>query len=120
MPSSAKNSPSKLELNNKLTKRATRSKHAKNVNGTHLDFELDGEVVDIQSPDVFDSQYQPSSVDLHRSEILRRPLVIPASRRNPLRMDTQDGPWSISVAESPNDPTTYSIYIKSESPEIHL
>lgn len=35
------------------------------------------------------------------------------ARRKPLRMDTQDGPWSVSVAENPHDTKTYSIYIQS-------
>lgn len=36
-------------------------------------------------------------------------------RRPPVRIDAQDGPWSISVAETPHDAHSYSIYIKSES-----
>jgi hypothetical protein len=28
-------------------------------------------------------------------------------------MDNQDGPWSVSVAESPYDARSYSLYIKS-------
>jgi len=38
----------------------------------------------------------------------------PSSRRPPVRMDAQDGPWSISVAETPHDSRSYSLYIKSE------
>ena len=38
-----------------------------------------------------------------------------SSRRGPVRMDTQDGPWSVSVAETPYDARSYSLYIKSES-----
>ena len=38
-----------------------------------------------------------------------------STRRPPLRMDNEDGPWSVSVAESPYDPRSYSLYIKSES-----
>lgn len=41
-----------------------------------------------------------------------------ASRRKLVRMDAQEGPWSISVAENPYDKknhNNYSIYIKSES-----
>lgn len=38
-------------------------------------------------------------------------------RRKPLRMDAQDGPWSISVAENPSDTKSYSIYIQSK---LHL
>ena len=38
-----------------------------------------------------------------------------STRRPPVRIDTQEGPWSISVAETPHDARSYSIYIKSES-----
>jgi serum/glucocorticoid-regulated kinase 2 len=34
----------------------------------------------------------------------RRPLV---------RIDNQDGPWTVSVAETPHDPHSYSLYVKS-------
>lgn len=36
------------------------------------------------------------------------------TRRAPLRMDAQDGPWSVSVAEHPHDKRLYTLYIKSE------
>lgn len=36
-----------------------------------------------------------------------------AMRRHPLRIDVQEGPWTISVAETPHDARSYSIYIKS-------
>jgi hypothetical protein len=36
------------------------------------------------------------------------------SRRAPLRMDAQDGPWSISVADHPHDARSYTLYIKSK------
>lgn len=35
--------------------------------------------------------------------------------RHPVRMDAQEGPWSISVAETPHDTHSYSLYIKSAS-----
>ncbi|KAJ3807381.1 hypothetical protein F5876DRAFT_48171 [Lentinula aff. lateritia] len=35
------------------------------------------------------------------------------SRRGPVRID-QDGPWSVSIAESPHDSRSYSLYIKSQ------
>jgi len=35
-------------------------------------------------------------------------------RRGAIRMD-QDGPWSVSVAETPYDAHSFSLYIKSES-----
>jgi len=34
-------------------------------------------------------------------------------RRGAIRMD-QDGPWSVSVAETPYDAHSFSLYIKSE------
>lgn len=37
-------------------------------------------------------------------------------RRPPVRLDLQEGPWSVSVAETPHDAHSYSIYIKSEFP----
>ncbi|KAG6380673.1 hypothetical protein JVT61DRAFT_5045 [Boletus reticuloceps] len=41
-------------------------------------------------------------------------------RRPPFRIDAQEGPWSISVAETPHEARSYSIYIKSEShPSTH-
>lgn len=45
-----------------------------------------------------------------------KPLHPPHSqypRRPPVRMDNQDGPWSVSVAETPGDPLSYSLYVKS-------
>lgn len=40
-----------------------------------------------------------------------------APRSTPTRRarDGQEGPWTISVAESPHDPSSYSLYVKSES-----
>lgn len=37
------------------------------------------------------------------------------ARRAPVRMDNHDGPWSVSVAETPHDSSSYSLYIKSKS-----
>jgi hypothetical protein len=36
------------------------------------------------------------------------------NRRHPLRLDAQDGPWSVSVAETPHRALSYNLYIKSE------
>ncbi|KAF5346145.1 hypothetical protein D9758_009983 [Tetrapyrgos nigripes] len=41
------------------------------------------------------------------------------SRRPPVRVD-QDGPWSVSVAESPHDPRSYSLYIKTPTHNLTL
>ncbi len=39
---------------------------------------------------------------------------LPQNRRAPVRIDAEDGPWSVSVAESPHDTRSYSLYIKSK------
>jgi len=41
------------------------------------------------------------------------PQSMPTQRR-PIRVDNQDGPWTVSVAETPHYASSYSIYIKSE------
>jgi serum/glucocorticoid-regulated kinase 2 len=38
-----------------------------------------------------------------------------APRRQVLRVDAQDGPWTVSVAENPHHPSSYTLYVKSES-----
>lgn len=43
-----------------------------------------------------------------------RPIDMNMPRRPPVRMDAQGGPWSVSVAETPHDARSYSLYIKSE------
>lgn len=43
------------------------------------------------------------------------PVKSMPSRRMPFRVDGQDGPWAISVAETPHDASSYSLYIKSKS-----
>ncbi len=43
-----------------------------------------------------------------------------ASRRKLARMEAQEGPWSVSVADTPYDKNSYSIYIKSEYSTSHL
>ncbi|KAF8910199.1 hypothetical protein CPB84DRAFT_1673057 [Gymnopilus junonius] len=43
-----------------------------------------------------------------------------SSRRGPVRMDTQDGPWSVSVAENPYDSLSYSLYIKTPTHNLTL
>lgn len=39
-----------------------------------------------------------------------------SNRRGPPRSAEHEGPWAISVAETPHDASSYSLYIKSESP----
>lgn len=41
-------------------------------------------------------------------------------RRPPVRIDAQEGPWSVSVAETPNDAHSYSIYIKTSTHNLTL
>ncbi|KAF8496449.1 hypothetical protein F5888DRAFT_387239 [Russula emetica] len=36
------------------------------------------------------------------------------ARRQVLRVDAQDGPWTVSVAENPHPPSSYTLYVKSE------
>jgi hypothetical protein len=40
------------------------------------------------------------------------------ARRQVLRVDAQDGPWTVSVAENPHRPSSYTLYVKSECPFI--
>ncbi|KAJ7762342.1 kinase-like protein [Mycena maculata] len=42
------------------------------------------------------------------------------ARRPPVRMNPQDGPWSVSVAETPDDPRSYSLYIKTPTHNLTL
>lgn len=39
----------------------------------------------------------------------------PPARRQVLRVDAQDGPWTVSVAEN-HHPSSYTLYVKSECP----
>jgi len=59
---------------------------------------------------------QQSVIDLTVDDMKVIDTNIPhaSTRRPPVRMDNEDGPWSVSVAESPYDPRSYSLYIKSE------
>lgn len=41
------------------------------------------------------------------------PRSIPTRRAH--RGDAQEGPWTISVAETPHDTSSYSLYVRSES-----
>lgn len=72
---------------------------------------------DIQAPKTPISDNHPSIVDLtiDTSMTVENSLSQPSSRRPPVRMDAQDGPWSVSVAETPHDVHSYSLYIKSKS-----
>ena len=38
------------------------------------------------------------------------------ARRQVLRVDAQDGPWTVSVAENHHRPSSYTLYVKSECP----
>ncbi|KAI0066631.1 hypothetical protein BV25DRAFT_1412135 [Artomyces pyxidatus] len=41
-------------------------------------------------------------------------------RRQVLRMDAQDGPWTVSAAENPHDPASYSLYVKTPTHNLTL
>ncbi|KAF8918121.1 hypothetical protein CPB85DRAFT_1214331 [Mucidula mucida] len=45
---------------------------------------------------------------------------LPQNRRTPVRIDAEDGPWSVSVAESPHDTRSYSLYIKTPTHNLTL
>ncbi|KIY66897.1 hypothetical protein CYLTODRAFT_397962 [Cylindrobasidium torrendii FP15055 ss-10] len=45
---------------------------------------------------------------------------LPQNRRAPMRMDAEDGPWTVSVAESPHDTRSYSLYIKTPTHNLTL
>ncbi|KAG1879535.1 hypothetical protein C8R48DRAFT_745056 [Suillus tomentosus] len=51
------------------------------------------------------------SIDAAHTRPLRRP---------PVRIDAQEGPWSVSVAETPHDVHSYSIYIKTSTHNLTL
>jgi serum/glucocorticoid-regulated kinase 2 len=59
-------------------------------------------------------------VDLDNNMTIENTLSNSSGMRAPVRMDAQEGPWSISVAETPHDAQSYSLYIKSESITFHL
>ncbi|OBZ68429.1 RAC family serine/threonine-protein kinase [Grifola frondosa] len=42
------------------------------------------------------------------------------SRRIPFRVDGQDGPWTVSVAETPHDASSYSLYIRTPTHNLTL
>ncbi|TDL20933.1 hypothetical protein BD410DRAFT_790285 [Rickenella mellea] len=78
----------------------------------------------------FDTQPQresePESVQ-HRPALMAHANTAPtllgvpperANRRKIVRLEAQDGPWSVSAAETPYDKRSYSIYIKT--PTHHL
>lgn len=53
----------------------------------------------------------PTSVMTATQERQPRP-----ARRQVLRVDAQDGPWTVSVAENPHRPSSFTLYVKSEYP----
>ncbi|THH18633.1 hypothetical protein EW146_g2400 [Bondarzewia mesenterica] len=54
-----------------------------------------------------------------KSRTQESPQPRPA-RRPVLRMDAQDGPWTVSVAENPHDPASYSLYVKTPTHNLTL
>jgi hypothetical protein len=55
------------------------------------------------------------TLDINKTMTVENTLSNPSGVRPPVRMDAQEGPWSISVAETPHDAHSYSLYIRSES-----
>ncbi|KAI0789507.1 hypothetical protein C8Q75DRAFT_807136 [Abortiporus biennis] len=51
---------------------------------------------------------------------MRNVNPVTPQRRMPFRVDGQDGPWAISVAESPHDSTSYSVYVKNPTHNLTL
>lgn len=43
-----------------------------------------------------------------------------APRRQVLRVDAQDGPWTVSVAENPHHPSSYTLYVKTPTHNLTL
>lgn len=66
-------------------------------------------VTDLSFVDPSTSHKAPSTTDT--SSTSPQPMSV---RRAPLQMDGQDGHWTVSVAENPHDPGSFSLYIKSE------
>lgn len=60
--------------------------------------------IDLVQADAVASQHQNKT-----------PLVTRSAARPNFRLIPQWGPWTVSVAETPTDPTVYNIYIKSAS-----
>ncbi|KAJ3784045.1 hypothetical protein GGU10DRAFT_359097 [Lentinula aff. detonsa] len=62
---------------------------------------------------------EPESTVFIDREMLKNHMDTAPSRRGPVRID-QDGPWSVSVAESPHDSRSYSLYIKTPTHNLTL
>ncbi|KAL0951950.1 hypothetical protein HGRIS_008601 [Hohenbuehelia grisea] len=81
-----------------------------------------------QSPTPIGAHFSPASqtsfIDITVDDM--KPVDVnvaharPANRRPPVRMDTQDGPWSISVAESPHNARSYCLYVKTPTHNLTL
>lgn len=70
-------------------------------------------------------QHAPGLADTTTSTSVRNMNSLDAAppramRRQPVRIDTQDGPWTVSVAETPHDARSYSIYIKTPTHNLTL
>lgn len=88
------------------TARSYKSKRKQKATVKEIDFfERDAVVIDeIPTPK------ESHAID-YQAAMLKSLENTPSGRR-PLRLD-QDGPWSVSVAENPDDARSYSLYIKS-------
>ena len=96
-----------LPARRSLSTRRRRNPRAEIQNINTLSFlEVDSTVhVENSSP-------SPSISDMTASQE-RQPRP---ARRQVLRVDAQDGPWTVSVAENHHRPSSYTLYVKSEYP----
>ncbi|KAI0042540.1 hypothetical protein FA95DRAFT_559895 [Auriscalpium vulgare] len=67
------------------------------------------------STTVFVDPSPPSPIMKAQQEPHSRPV-----RRQVLRMDAQDGPWTVSVAENPHHPASFSLYVKTPTHNLTL
>ncbi|KAH7922670.1 hypothetical protein BV22DRAFT_1016856 [Leucogyrophana mollusca] len=78
------------------------------------------------SPSPRSTSPQPHNVDhsFHNNSVRSMKTLDAAHprpmRRPPIRVDAQEGPWSVSVAETPHDARSYSIYIKTPTHNLTL
>ncbi|KAI0275351.1 hypothetical protein BC834DRAFT_852429 [Gloeopeniophorella convolvens] len=100
-------SPS-LDARSSLSTRRRRKLKAQSQSVTDPSFfELDSTVHVENTP--------PSPIMTASQDIQPRP-----ARRQVLRMDAQDGPWTVSVAENPHDPVSYTLYVKTPTHNLTL
>lgn len=85
---------------------------------TEVDFfEKEAVLVDDDLPTDERAQVVLNDQSVHGGANTRRMLKnldnTPFRSRPPVRMDAEDGPWSVSVAELAHEPNSYNLYIRS-------